>query len=107
MRLCAVLIVVTIMVACSRSPDPTPDEQTPLSGTDASVDSLGSASQELAETLLSTAGVVGVADGECNGQPCIRVMLEYEAPELIDKIPADYRGFPVEVEVSGEIRADD
>ena len=122
MRLLSLVLCGIVMIACSKAPDapeapdapdapdapaaPT-EEHVSASDVDARVESLGLASEKLAETLLSMPGVAGVADGDCDGEPCIRVMLEYDAPELIAKIPEDYNGFPVQVDVSGIIQAED
>lgn len=60
---------------------------------------------EHAERLMSLPGVVGTAQGECAGQPCIKVYVEKKTPELLEKIPTSIDSYPVEVEESGEIRA--
>ncbi len=50
-------------------------------------------------------GVVGTAIGECNGAPCIKVLVAELTPELEDAIPSEFEGFRVEHDETGEIRA--
>jgi hypothetical protein len=56
------------------------------------------------ERLMSIPGVVGTAIGECNGRPCIMVLVEKKTPDLMKKIPSSLEGFPVGVEETGVIR---
>jgi len=58
-----------------------------------------------APDLMALPGVVGVAQGQCGGRPCIRVYVIEKIPELEQKIPARLDGFPVVIDVTGEIRA--
>jgi hypothetical protein len=57
--------------------------------------------------LLAIPGVVGVYVGTLADRrtPCLKVMLAREAPELRRTIPGEIEGYPVIVEVTGEIRA--
>ncbi len=57
------------------------------------------------DRLLSLPGVVGTAIGECEGKPCIKVLVVKATPELVKSIPSALEGFPVIIEESGEIRA--
>jgi len=50
-------------------------------------------------------GVVGTAQGLCDGVPCIKVYIEQDAPELRKHLPSTIEGYPVSVEVMGDIRA--
>ena len=56
--------------------------------------------------LLAIPDVVGVYVGtlEDRSTPCLRVMLARKNPETERKIPRSIEGYPVRVEVSGEIR---
>lgn len=58
-----------------------------------------------ATELMSLPGVVGTAQGLCDGHPCIRVFVIEKTPELDQKIPDSLEGYPVMVEESGKIRA--
>ncbi|HLB00926.1 MAG TPA: hypothetical protein VJO14_06040 [Bacteroidota bacterium] len=50
-------------------------------------------------------GVAGVYAGELeNGASCIVVILTNDGPEKRKNIPAVLEGYPVRVEISGEIR---
>jgi len=57
------------------------------------------------DRLLSLPGVVGTAISECEGNPCIKVLVVRQTPELARWIPSALEGFPVVIEESGEIRA--
>ena len=55
--------------------------------------------------LMSRRGVVGVYEGaRDDGSPCIRVMVVQRTPELEKGLPRELEGWPVEIEVTGEIR---
>lgn len=51
--------------------------------------------------LLSLPGVVGVAEGETDGRPCVVVLVERPVPEL----PGELEGHPVLARESGPLRA--
>jgi hypothetical protein len=55
--------------------------------------------------LMAIPGVVGVYVGvlEDGKSPCLKIMLSQRTPES-KQIPAQINGFPVRVEVTGEIR---
>jgi len=61
--------------------------------------------RECTDVLMSLAGVVGVAQGEHEGQPCIVVLVARESAELLGSIPSTIEGYPVQVKVTGEIQA--
>jgi hypothetical protein len=57
--------------------------------------------------LLAIPGVAGVYVGTLDDRrtPCLTIMLERDTPELRRAIPQTIEGYPVIVEISGEIRA--
>jgi hypothetical protein len=60
---------------------------------------------EHAPLLMKIDGVVGVYAGELeDGTPCLVVMLRDEGPERKGQIPAVIGGYPVRLEIGGEIR---
>jgi hypothetical protein len=61
--------------------------------------------EEHTDALMSLPGVVGTAHGECAGEPCIKVYVVQETPQLHERIPAAIEGYRVVVEEIGEIRA--
>ena len=61
--------------------------------------------KEHTDAWLAIAGVVGTAQGLCDGKPCIKVFIIEKTPELEQKIPDVLEGFPVEVVETGEFRA--
>ena len=60
-----------------------------------------------ADRLMSVPGVVGVAEGRCDGRPCIKVYVKTKSAEALRKIPSTVGGYPVSIEESGEFRAHD
>ena len=57
------------------------------------------------DRLMALPGVVGVAIGECEGNPCIKVLVVEKTPQLVNEIPPTLEGYPVVIEETGEIRA--
>ena len=57
------------------------------------------------QRIVSLPGVVGVAQGETDGRPCITVYVAEKSAGVVDQIPADLEGWPVVVRESGEFRA--
>jgi hypothetical protein len=58
------------------------------------------------DTLMALRGVVGVAQGLCAGEPCIRVFVFDEDAAAQPGFPQHVDGFPVRVEVTGRFVAD-
>jgi hypothetical protein len=54
--------------------------------------------------LMAIPGVVGTAIGECDGDPCIKVLVVKKTTDIMNKIPSKLEGFPVAVEETGTIR---
>ena len=61
--------------------------------------------KEHTDELMSIPGVVGTAEGLCDGSPCIKVFVIEITPELEQKILNILEGYPVEVEETGEFEA--
>ncbi|OHB23668.1 MAG: hypothetical protein A3J67_06305 [Parcubacteria group bacterium RIFCSPHIGHO2_02_FULL_48_10b] len=61
------------------------------------------AKNQLSLDLLTIEGVAGVGIGDCEGKPCISVLLEEDTPELRQKIPGEFKGFKVIIETTGPI----
>ncbi len=61
--------------------------------------------EENTEALMSIPGVVGTAQGECEGAPCIKVYVTKQTVELLKRIPPTIEGYSVSVQESGPIRA--
>ncbi|UCG15074.1 MAG: hypothetical protein JSU72_16665 [Deltaproteobacteria bacterium] len=55
--------------------------------------------------LMSRPGVVGTGQSLCDGQPCIKVFVVKETPELKEEIPDTLEGYPVVIKESGKFRA--
>jgi hypothetical protein len=69
------------------------------------LDTIESVFREHQNRLLSLDCVVGVAIGECNGRPCIKVYVSQKDSARLKKIPAVLEGYPVSIENSGEFQA--
>lgn len=52
--------------------------------------------------LMTIPGVIGVAEGRCDGRPCIRIFVIKKATESESRIPSRIEGFPVSLEETGE-----
>lgn len=57
------------------------------------------------DELLAVPGVQGAGRGECDGRPCIRVLVLERTPELRESVTAILEGYPVEIVETGEIQA--
>lgn len=56
--------------------------------------------------LMAMPGVVGTAEARTDdGRPCILVLLAKPSPELRARIPREIEGWPVRLQVSGELHA--
>ena len=60
--------------------------------------------QEHTNNLMAIPGVVGTAQGLCDGKPCIRVFVVKKSDELLIQIPSEIEGYPVDVQETGEFR---
>jgi len=57
------------------------------------------------EKIMTMKGVAGIYIGQLeDGKPCIVVMIKTESDELKNKIPKSLEGYPVKIEVTGEIK---
>ncbi len=63
------------------------------------------AQEALTPTVMALDGVTGTAVGLCGDEPCIKVYLARDDAAVREQIPDSYRGFKVDVEVSGEFEA--
>ena len=57
------------------------------------------------DQLMSLTGVVGTAEGECSGKPCIRVLVVEKTEELLKRIPPVIEGYQVTIFEVGDIKA--
>ena len=67
--------------------------------------SIEEALRDHTEELMSLPGVTGTAQGLCDDEPCIKVYVIKQTPELDEKIPDTLEGYKVVVEEIGEIKA--
>ncbi len=104
-RLSAVLGIVFLlwfaatMVSCSREQAENRQEDPSMPNR-----SLEEVLQEHTDSLMAMSGVVGTAQGLCDGEPCIRVFVIKKSDELMGQIPPQIEGYPVDVQETGEFR---
>ncbi len=67
--------------------------------------SITQALEEATPGLMKIEGVVGTAQGLCDGAPCIKVYVARKTPELLAQIPASIAGHPVVIEETGPFKA--
>jgi hypothetical protein len=60
--------------------------------------------KECTPSLMALPGVVGTAEGRCDGKPCIKVYVKEKTPDLLKQIPTELEGYPLTIEETGEIR---
>ena len=65
---------------------------------------IGAALKDLTDRVMSIPGVVGTAEGLCEGRPCLKVFLTKKTPERLRQIPAVLEGYRVTTEESGVLR---
>ena len=61
--------------------------------------------KDLTDRVMLIPGVVGTAEGLCEGRPCLKVFLAKKTPELLRQIPAVLEGYLVTAEETGAFRA--
>ncbi len=61
--------------------------------------------KEHTDRLMSIPGVMGTAQGECKGQPCMKVYVVKKTPDLLKQIPSSLEGYKVVIQETGQIRA--
>jgi len=61
--------------------------------------------REHANSLMTLSGVIGTAQGEQDGKPCIMVLVIELTDDLKRQIPDEFHGYPVVITETGEIRA--
>ena len=60
--------------------------------------------KEHASIIMAVPGVVGIAQGEYEGESCIKVFIAKISPDLLGQIPPVLDGYRVIVEETGEFR---
>jgi hypothetical protein len=66
--------------------------------------SIEHANQVLTDSLIDLPGVSGVGIGECDGEPCLVVMVAEKTADLTELIPTSVDGFAVVVQETGAFR---
>ena len=55
--------------------------------------------------LLKIPGVVGTGEGEVRGSPAVLVLVSQKTSEVSKRVPRRLEGYPVVVQVVGDVRA--
>ena len=61
--------------------------------------------EEATPGLMKIEGVVGTAQGLCEGRPCIKIYVAKKTPELLGQLPATIAGHPAVIEETGPFKA--
>ena len=61
--------------------------------------------REHGSRLMALPGVVSVAQGLCDGSPCIRVLVVRKKRDLLKQVPSAIEGYAVHVDESGRVHA--
>jgi hypothetical protein len=92
----ALAIACCICVGCSVSKD--------SGGTVAERD-INDVMEAHVDELMATDGVTGVAIGALDdGTPCILILIYEESDEILERMPKEIEGHPVQTMVTGEIK---
>ena len=67
--------------------------------------SITQALKQATPKLMKIEGVVGTAQGLCDGAPCIKIYVARKTPGLLARIPATIAGYPVVIEETGTFKA--
>ncbi len=87
------------MMSCSREQAVDGQEDQPMPNK-----SLEEVLHEHTDSLMAISGVVGTAQGLCDGEPCIRVFVVEKSDKLLSQIPGEIDGYTVDVQETGEFR---
>ncbi len=67
--------------------------------------SITQALKEATAELMKIEGVIGTAQGLCDGRPCIKIYVARKTPGLLGQFPATIAGHPVVIEETGAFKA--
>lgn len=94
-----IIVVATTTESCvNKTLDDTQEENTMPTKT------IEQALREHTDSLMAIPGVIGVGQGLCDNQDCIKVLVIKLTPALKQQIPKVLDGYRVDVEVTGEIK---
>ena len=94
------LWLVAALFACGSGAEIVPREEAPMPEK-----TIQQVLTDHTDSLMSLPGVVGTAQGECSGQPCIRVFVVKKTEDLLKQIPSVIEGYQVAVDETGEFNA--
>jgi hypothetical protein len=99
----AILVITGLFPACSGKPDTVKAGES--AKTQMTQKTIEQVQAEHTEAWMKIRGVVGIAIGECDGKPCLKILAASLTPEIKAQIPKLVDGYAVVVEVTGEFRA--
>ena len=94
------LCLFAALLACGTEAEIVPPEETPMPEK-----TIQQVLIDHTDRLMALPGIVGVAQGECSGQPCIRIFVAEKTEELLKLVPSVIEGYQVAVDETGEIKA--
>lgn len=99
----AIPVIAGLFPACSEKPD------TVNAGESAKTQMIQKTIEQVqaehTAAWMKIPGVVGIAIGESDGKPCIKILAVSLTPEIKAQIPKLVDGYAVDIEVTGEFRA--
>lgn len=57
------------------------------------------------DSLMAVPGVVGVGEGRLGDRPAVQVLISQDSPAIRGRLPTELGGYPVQIVVAGDIRA--
>jgi hypothetical protein len=106
---CALLVIIvcfigltvlgSAVVACANDVEEDRAGETQMSSKD-----IGLALKEHTQELMSLSGVVGTGQGLCDNQPCIKVFVTEQSPDLEEKVNTILKGYPFVIQETGRFR---
>jgi hypothetical protein len=93
------MFIVMSIIAAGCKPQAQPQPQPRLTGKP-----IDEVLKENTPHLMSIAGVVGTAIGDCSGNPCIKVLVAKKTDILRQQIPSMLETWQVEIIESGEVK---
>jgi hypothetical protein len=104
------LMLVLTLASCSKAQQ---EEQRPVAKSDSTKQKVQPQPMTITEVLkkytdtwMAIPGVIGTGEGRTDdNKPSVIVFAEQETEAIKEKIPRTIEGFPVVIEVTGEVRA--
>jgi hypothetical protein len=103
-RMFVLALLLAALAGCKRDGG---DKHAPSSPEDSTRMTTSSITEVLARHtahLMSIPGIVGTAEGEQDGRPCIIIFVNRKTDALVDALPEELEGYPLRIDEVGEIK---